>query len=251
MIDKYASALLLELKDRGTARFSELGGILRNPRTLSKKLKELRSLGMVECKDGIYSLSEKGRRAAELVQSWKELLEGPKAEIKNLYRIPHPVYGGVLRRYCELLLNHFKERLKGVLLFGSVARGDWTPSSDLDLLIVVEGWRKPTWERIRELMRLEDELRNTPEYTQALKAGYIPIIQEYPLDEEEALRTQRIYIDACMEGIILYERDGFLTHIFDNLRKRMMELGSRRISTPDGKHYWVLWQGRAGEVFEL
>lgn len=39
-------------------------------------------------------------------------------------------------RYLEILNQAYRENISTVVLFGSVARGDWSPESDIDLLIV-------------------------------------------------------------------------------------------------------------------
>ncbi len=142
MRDKYSTALLIELEKRKAARFTELEGVVENPRTLSRKLKELDSLGMIMSENSLYSLSAKGKQAAELSRKWRELLESgsPENDVKNIERIPHPTFSKVLSRYSRILLDYFGERLFGVLVFGSVARGDWSVDSDIDLLIVVDGW---------------------------------------------------------------------------------------------------------------
>lgn len=250
MIDRYACSIILELERRKTARFGDLLGTVRNPRTLSRKLKGLASIGLVESDGGVYSLSPRGRRAAELAEGWFELLDGARIEVRNLDRIPHRAFAEVLGSYCRILASRYRGRLLGVLVFGSVARGDWTEDSDIDLLVVVEGWNKPTWERSRELAKAVEELRRMPEYRDAVERGFIPIIQHYPIDAEEARRTHRIYIDACMDGIVLYERDRFLTGLLSAFRQRMVDMKARRVCLPKG-YYWVLWSGRAGEVFEL
>lgn len=246
MVDPYLGLLLTELERMGAARFSELTEVLPNPRTLSKKLKELSSLGMVESRNKIYVLSEKGRRAAELAKSWLELTTAPEAEIVNLDRIPHRAFADVLNRYCKILLGHFKDRLLGLLVFGSVARGDWTHDSDIDLLIVVEGWKKPTWERSEELLMLRNRLRATREFSRAMEAGHVPIIQHYPLDKDEALVFHRLYLDASIDGIIIFEKDKFLTRVLDGVRKKLADEGARRVVAPSGEFYWVLAPGVAG-----
>jgi hypothetical protein len=53
--------------------------------------------------------------------------------IKNLDKIHHPVFADVIRKYCEILLQHFGERLMGVLLYGD---------SDMDVLVLVRGWEE-------------------------------------------------------------------------------------------------------------
>jgi len=51
---------------------------------------------------------------------------------------PSDVLRELARRYTDLLRSHLRERLVSVVLFGSVARGDASPASDIDLLIVAE-----------------------------------------------------------------------------------------------------------------
>lgn len=41
-----------------------------------------------------------------------------------------------IARYLEILSQIYREQISKVILFGSVARGDFSPESDIDLLIV-------------------------------------------------------------------------------------------------------------------
>jgi hypothetical protein len=249
LIDEYSYKILAEIKNREKARFSDLLRVVKNSRTLSRKLRGLSSMGLVELEDKLYRLSIAGERALGAIESFYEALK-PEA-LFNVDRVPHRLYAPVLKRYCEILFGHFKHRLMGILVFGSVARGDWDKSSDIDLLIVVEGWEKPVWERFRELAELANELRQSDEYKKALSEGYVPIVQEYPLNLEEAKNFNRIYVDACLDGIILHERNHFLSTILDKFRKRLSILGSKRVVLPNGKFYWVLKEVKAGEHFKL
>lgn len=242
--------LLIKLRESAQSTFTELGAIIRNPRTLSRKLRELTKQGLIEKKYKSYSLTQRGKRVAGLVEQLIGLLK-PPPDLSGVERVPHPAFRPVLRRYCELLLDHFGERLIGALVFGSIARGDWTRVSDIDVAVIVKDWKIPSWERIRELMAVQKKLRDTPEYRGATAKGYAPIIQEYPLDEEEARLSQRIYIDACVEGIVLFERERFLTRVLAEFRKRMQQLGAKRVTLPTGEYYWILKEVKAGEVFEL
>ena len=45
----------------------------------------------------------------------------------------------LLRRIKELLKAVHGERLKGVVLYGSQARGDYGPDSDIDVLVLLDG----------------------------------------------------------------------------------------------------------------
>jgi len=114
--------------------------------------------------------------------------------------------------------------------------------------VVVEGWNKPTWDRSEELLDLREKLRSTEEYSKAIVFGQIPIIQHYPLDGKEALAPHRVYVDACMDGIILYEKDGFLSRVLSGFKRGLAEGGARRVETPDGKFYWIISKSAEEEV---
>jgi len=240
MLDDYASDMLLEMKSHGPSRYRELSRIVQNPKTLSRKLKLLSSLGLVNRLDRSYSLTEAGERAAKMVEEWRELSHGAQTEPMNLACIPHPTFGPVLGRYCRILQQHFGERLLGVLLFGSIARGDWTKESDIDLLVVVDLWDTKTWTRSNELLALRTTLRKTREYSDSVGAGFVPIIQHYPLGSEEASLNHRIYPDIVLDGIIIYEKDGFITQLIGNLRESLQQKGARRVINETGASQWEM-----------
>jgi uncharacterized protein len=57
-------------------------------------------------------------------------------------RIPQGVQLA-LKELQDYLSEVYGERLRGVYLYGSYARGDFRPDSDIDVLIVLEGTVKP------------------------------------------------------------------------------------------------------------
>lgn len=252
MLDEISLKILLSLREVGVARFRDLKLVVRNPRTLALKLERLSGLGLVEKMARGYKLTEKGVRVARILEELNTALNSPRLVVKNIERIPHAHLAPVIRRYCEILGDLLGGRLISVMLFGSIARGDWDRSSDIDLLIVAEGWeKKPIWERIEELREARRMLEGSPEYLEAMRAGYWPIIQNYPLSVDEAEKFNRIYLDAVIDGIILYDKDDFLMKILQSLRKRLEEMGSMRITLPNRKSYWILKRVKAGEMITL
>lgn len=42
------------------------------------------------------------------------------------------------RQYALETRDHFKNRLRRICLYGSAARGDWSPESDVDILVLLD-----------------------------------------------------------------------------------------------------------------
>ncbi|MCD6248165.1 MAG: nucleotidyltransferase domain-containing protein, partial [Hadesarchaea archaeon] len=150
----------------------------------------------------------------------------------------HPLYRRLLRRYFDLLHERLGERLESIVLFGSVARGDWDKTSDIDLLVVAEGFEDPM-RALDELIEVELELKCTPEYRAALGDGFYPNFQFYPLSPKELSTPSRILLDPVCEGIVMYDRGAF-KQVAEKLRKRLIETSSYRVRFADGRWYWVL-----------
>ncbi len=253
MIDLSLYRILRYAREFEFVRFSDLKSVVNNPRTLSRKIKFLLNHGLLT-RDRIgYRITDRGLKVLKLMQEILELI-GARNEFRiiNIERIPHKYYAQLVERYSRLLLEHFSSRLLSIVLFGSVSRGDWDRDSDIDLLIIVDDWdNMPIWKRLRELYEIREKLRKTGEYRSALEAGYTPVIQHYPLGRREALKFHRIYLDIVLDGIVIYDRDCFISRIIDTLRDRLMKYGAKRITKPDGKYYWVVKEIKAGEVYTL
>lgn len=84
-----------------------------------------------------------------------------------------------------------------VILFGSFARGDATPMSDADILIILSASESPFDERIRRFKPL----------------GLGVSVDVFPLTFEEAKRSLKegwgMVLPALKENIYLYRKDDF------------------------------------------
>jgi predicted nucleotidyltransferase len=137
------------------------------------------------------------------------------------------------------------DRLISVVLFGSVARGQAGPASDIDLVVVAEGWPRSLADRRRPLLE---------SWERARKARDLPAIQWNLVTKspEEARVRSPLYLDIVEDGILLLDRDGLFAAVLAAMRERMRALGSRRVHLPDGSWYWDLKPDfRWGEVVEL
>jgi hypothetical protein len=138
--------------------------------------------------------------------------------------------------------------LVAVALFGSVARGQARTDSDLDLYVVT---RAPSLADAR-LHGMWDRIEASPEYRALDQAGYQPTPSPVAHTVGELARHPWILLDIAHHGVILHDLDGVLARELYAVRRRMAELGSRRVELPDGSWYWDLkpdW--RPGEIVEL
>ena len=141
------------------------------------------------------------------------------------------------------------ERLVAVALFGSVARGEARAESDIDLFLVYRGDRESVADTF---VAVELELR-AASLTAELRARGVPTNPMPVLRTEAALvDTPWLLLDISHHGIILFDPRRVLHAKLAALRRRLAELGSRRIELADGSWYWDLKPNlRPGEMIEL
>lgn len=149
---------------------------------------------------------------------------------------------GQLAEFLDRLKNRFGDGLVTVAVFGSRARGEARADSDLDLLVVAEGFPKSRLDRQLLLLRL----------ARAVSEDFADLIACVPLSPEEASRVQPFYLGMLSGHELLHDRAGFFRAVLERLRRRLGELGSRRLVDEDGYEYWDLkpdW--KPGDVVEL
>jgi len=99
----------------------------------------------------------------------------------------------LLKRIRDSLEETFGERLRGIVLYGSEARGEATPDSDIDLLVLLTG-----------PVQLGRDLRTIIHALYPLQLEIDRIIEAFPVDEEDYLRGEYAwYRNAQKEGVRL------------------------------------------------
>ena len=151
--------------------------------------------------------------------------------------------------YTGSLRQHLGDSLWAVVLYGSVARGEAAPGSDIDLLIVASGMPRARLAR-HSILEQADRL-SEPRLQTLRKQGIVVDICPILKTPDEAERTSPLYLDLVEDAMILYERDGFFSAILGRLRASLRRLGARRIRR--GRiRYWELKPDYVpGEVFQL
>ena len=160
-------------------------------------------------------------------------------------------YWPLIEEYLRRVKQYFGERLWAVCLFGSVATGKATAESDIDILVVAEGLPTDVGERYSETNPLHMELRGTEAYRLLRRLGRNTLISDLFFTPEDAERHPPILLDIVEDGITLYEKGSFLTRVLGDVRKRLKELGARRVQAQKGA-YWILKPAlKPGEVIEI
>jgi hypothetical protein len=155
----------------------------------------------------------------------------------------------LLDRFMRTSRERLAEALVAIALFGSAARGTAGPRSDLDLLVVHAGERRRVSDALLDAIL---DLRQTPECA-ALRSGGIEA-EPYPLllSLSQLAGTPWILLDVADHGVILHDPLLILRRKLDDVRRRLSQLGSRKVRLADGSWYWDLKPGlRRGEMFEL
>jgi hypothetical protein len=136
-------------------------------------------------------------------------------------------------------------RLRSLVLFGSVARGEARGGSDIDLLVVADGLPRSLRERRRPLLAAWEQVRAE----RRLPPVEWNLVTKTP---EEARHHSPLYLDMVEDAILLVDRDSLFASVLDAMRARMRALGSRRVYLDDGTWYWDLKPDfRFGEVVEI
>jgi hypothetical protein len=162
---------------------------------------------------------------------------------------PNEILRDLAVRYTGLLRSHLGDRLVSVVLFGSVARGEASATSDIDLLIVAEDLPQGQFARKRLLAPVDAAFEEDLDRAAAagLEARLARIVRTPP----EAARPIPLYFDLTEDAVILHDRAGFMAVVLDRVRVSLRRLGARRIR--QGKTwYWDLKPDfKPGDVIEI
>jgi len=140
-------------------------------------------------------------------------------------------YETLVREVVTELFKRYVERLVSVVLYGSVARGTAHKLSDIDLIAVIEKLPESFSERIEEMVEIVDGVRSTKMRLWKEKGIYANI-QIYPLTPDEAERVRLLYLDLTTDAITLYDKGAFMESVLEKTRKRLQDLGARKITLP-------------------
>jgi len=152
----------------------------------------------------------------------------------------------------RLLKKFFADNLVSVVIFGSVAKGQADPDSDTDVILVASNMPRSLSERMKILANLLVEFSKTQTCEELNRKGLNTWVQFHPLTMEEAKLHRPIYLDVVEDGIIVYDRGGFIKRVMEGFKSKLEALGAKRIFLEDGSWYWDLKPSiKRGEAVEV
>jgi hypothetical protein len=127
--------------------------------------------------------------------------------------------------------------LVAVVLFGSRARGDASPDSDWDLLVVANNLPEKPFERRLYLKRL------LPPGTR----GMVSILARTPREFERHLTS--LYLDIALDGVVLYDPLAYISCRLADVRRLIASLGLSRQRSEAGFSW--RWDSGAGNPLSV
>ena len=144
-----------------------------------------------------------------------------------------------------------KLKIRSIVLFGSLARGQERRRSDIDLIVVSEEFPKSYSARLELLRPVFREVERGEVYLQLSRKGYRFSFCAVPYRPEDLEDTPPLLLDVTEDGVILHD-DGLMRLKLAELKVKLRALGSRRVWTPAGRWYWILKPDlKLGEIIKI
>ena len=155
----------------------------------------------------------------------------------------------LLRRLADILAREIK--VNSLVLFGSYARGEAGPSSDIDFIVVSPDFPEKFSDRFNLLRHAINLVKKSREYRRLREQGLYPTFSPIPYRPEDLENTPPLLLDVVEDGVIVVD-DGTMEEKLEELREKLREMGAVRKTSAKGLRYWVLKpRVRPGEVLEL
>ena len=138
---------------------------------------------------------------------------------------PNPIF---LKKVVDTYKEFLGERLVSIVLFGSRARGDASESSDYDFFIIAEDLPEKLFKRKLFIRRpLKGQFKEKLSIT-AKTPG------------EMANSFPSLFLDLSLDGLILYDKEGFFEHLQKKIKNIISQAGLQR--RKDREDYYWEWQ---------
>jgi len=154
------------------------------------------------------------------------------------------------RAFTAELVLQLGVQVRGVVVFGSCARGDARLGSDIDMVVVTDPRDSKSSVAITATYLA---LRDGREEQELLSAALNPLPSVVEFSAEAFAEHPWLLVDVATDGIVLRDTaDGFIVNHLEQVKARLRAYGSYRVDAPDGSWFWELKPGmRPGEEIRI
>lgn len=154
-----------------------------------------------------------------------------------------------LEAICEICRQVYQEDLLAMAVFGSYGRGVAGPDSDIDLLLIVEHMAAGRTAAMSSFAPVEDAFARW--FREENKGQPVPALSPVFRSRAELEDGFALLLDMVDDAIVLHDPCHLIEDRLSRLKKRLQELGAKRIRYK-GAWYWDLKPDfQPGDVVEL
>lgn len=153
------------------------------------------------------------------------------------------------QRYARIAEAVLGDMLVSIVLFGSVARRQCRPTSDIDLIVVLRDAPGTALARRAILEPVRTSL--DPLLESLWREGLFTDFTEIIFTASEVKKTHRLFLEVIEDGVILHDSNGFFAGVLERLKDGLLRLGAQR-KTIGNLRYWDLKPDfKPGDVVEI
>lgn len=159
------------------------------------------------------------------------------------------VFDAILPKIRDACRQVYGDRLVSLVVFGSVARGVPTPTSDIDVLVIGRDLPQGRIPRNQEFEAVEKLLRVPlmSARTEGVDTRFSAVFKT----PAEVQVGSPLFLDMTEDGKVLFDRDGFWKQYLAGFSARLRRLGARRVWRGEAWYWDLKPDYRPGEVFEI
>jgi len=143
----------------------------------------------------------------------------------------------------------YGDRLVSFVVFGSVGRRVMRPDSDIDFLLIADDLPRGRLRRVAEFEAVENQIK--PRLEEARRDGVFAELSPVFKTPPEVRSGSPLFLDMVEDSWILYDRDSFFHLELERIRRRLKELGSRRIWKGNAWYWDLKPDYKYGDEFEI
>lgn len=243
-LSKEGAIDILRRLSTGEAKFKELNKVVANTRTLTRRLKELQTEGLIQKAEARYKITNEGFDTVFKIAEFKQKTKQRWIHDEEFTNIKYRWMKISLRRLVNLFVKEFGDELISIILYGSATKNTFKPGrSDIDMLYILEDNATNIWQREEKAFK---RFQVTWEYkacdhlqkTQGFY-GY-PEITTTSLHKSYAKTFQPTYLDMLLNRAALYDKEEFFQKLMRKLQETLKILGTIRVEHADGTYCWLL-----------